>query len=153
MEDSRALHQLIGRFRSRLAFGGAMKAALRALLWGALATLLLMLILKCCGLSRRAAMMAFAAIPVALIVGAVAGWRRSSCSPYSAAKQLDQHLKLNDRLANTFFFLAQDPAKRSPLAELAIGTPPDGPPDPPRLVCFPAVPFPPLMEMLGVMVT
>jgi hypothetical protein len=120
VEDSRALHQLIRRFRSRLAFGGAAKAALNALLWGALAALLLILILKCSGFSRRAAMLAFAAIPIAIMAGAIAGWRRSACSPYSAAKQLDKHLKLNDRLANTFYFIGQDPARRSALAELAI---------------------------------
>jgi hypothetical protein len=120
MEDSRPLHQLIQRFRSRLAFGGAIKMALNALLWGALAALLLMSILKCGGISRRGAMIAFAAIPVALIAGAIAGWRRSTCSSYAAAKQLDKHLKLNDRLANTFYFLSQDATRRSPLAELAI---------------------------------
>ena len=120
MEDHRALHQLINRFRSRLAFGGAIQAALKALLWGALAALLSILIMKLSGFSQRAAFSAFAAIPIALLIGAIAGWRRAHCSPYSAAKQLDKHLRLNDRLANTFYFLQQDPAKRSALADLAI---------------------------------
>ncbi len=120
MNDPRALQQLISRFRSRLAFGGAVQAALKALIWGAVAVLMLMLILKCAGFSKRVALISFAAIPVAVLAGGISGWRRSRCSPYSAAKQLDKHLQLNDRLANTFYFLSQDPAKRSPLAELAI---------------------------------
>src|SRR6185295_2502940 len=64
--------------------------------------------------------LAFMAFPTAFAFGAIAGWRRSFCSAYFAAKHLDRHLGLHDRLSNAYYFLSQDPQRRSPLAALAI---------------------------------
>jgi hypothetical protein len=120
MSDTQIIDTLIARFRSRLRFSGAVKSGLSTFIWGAVIALLLVFIAKFGGLSKHVAAFSFAAIPAAFFFGLIIGWKRSYCSGYSAAKMLDAHLKLNDRLANAHYFLQQKPESRSPLAALAI---------------------------------
>ena len=120
VNDARIIHDLIARYRSRLRSGAALRSALSSFIWGALLVLILMLVAKRSGLPRNVAALSFGAIPVAFIAGLLAGWKRSYCSTYSAAKLLDRHLGLNDRLANALYFLQQNAEARSPLTNLAI---------------------------------
>lgn len=120
MNDGQSIHKLIVRFRARLRFGAAVERGLSMLPWGGFAALLLMVAAKLCGLRFGIAAFSFTALPIAFLAGAIAGWRRSFCSPYFAAKQLDQRLGLRDRLANAYHLLAQDPQRLTPLAALAV---------------------------------
>lgn len=120
MSDGRIINDLIARYRMRVRSGEAIKSGLSAIIWGALLTLTLILIAKSCGLSRNAAALSCAAIPLSFAIGLALGWKRSYCGGYSAAKLLDKHLGLNDRLANAHYFLLQKAEARSSLAALAI---------------------------------
>ncbi len=122
MDDLNTITNLIARFRRRLTFAEAIRAGLSAILWGGVAASILIVAAKVCGLSRGVAAFSFCAIPAAFLVGLAMGWKHSFRSPYAAAKLLDKHLGLNDRLANAHYFLLKDQGKagRSSLAALAI---------------------------------
>lgn len=118
--ESAALRALITRYRRRLTVAASLRAGLNALLWGALAAIVLAILCKLAGVSRLAAACTLLCVPVSSIAGVICTSRRNRLSDYKAAKLLDAGCKLNDRLSSAFWLLEQKDLQMSPFVTLAI---------------------------------
>src|SRR5689334_4136408 len=103
--DTQPLYDAIHTFRRHKTIASVGTSAAEMLLPGALSAFALLVAFKITGVPASLAPTALIALLVAVLVGAIRGWRRCAWSDYAVAKQIDQELKLDDRLANAYFLL------------------------------------------------
>ena len=119
-DDLRRLNSVIRAYSRRLAVRGAVRAGMTGLLYGAIATTLIALILWAIGVPRVAGLVTLGVLPVSAIAGFILGWRRSHPGDYRTAKLLDSELGKGDRISSAWFFLSSETETDNPFTALAI---------------------------------
>ena len=119
-DDLRRLNSVIRAYSRRLAIRGSLRAAMKGLIYSAIAAIILSLLLWMIGVSRVAGLAVLSLLPLSAFGGFILGWRRSSQTDYCAAKLIDSELGRGDRISSAWFLLSNNADDDNPFAALAI---------------------------------